>query len=117
KWSEINLMMREKLISLLTLQDMYLSDEYTREVLALYGKRLSIHSSDTEHSTGRSSVAIVLNKDLVKTEGVVTTYLIPGRALLVQIPWHGETMCTWLAIYALNNEEENRKMWEDLTTL
>ncbi|KAK0452737.1 Endonuclease/exonuclease/phosphatase [Desarmillaria tabescens] len=110
--------MKEQKISIMTLQETHLSDTYTKEVLALHGKQLSIHfSSDEQNPTGKSGVAIVLNKDLVKTEDVVTTNLLPGRALLVQAPWHGGATFHWLAIYVPNRENENKEMWEDLTRI
>lgn len=118
KWSEINSMMREKQISLLTLQETRLSDEYTNKVWALYGKRLSIHfSSSTENATGKSGVAVVLNKDLVKMDHVESTKLIPGRVLLIRVPWHGGATFTWLAIYAPNKEAESKEMWKMLMQL
>ncbi|KAK0473528.1 hypothetical protein EDD18DRAFT_1313817 [Armillaria luteobubalina] len=96
--------MREKKICVLTLQETHLSEEYTQAVQTLYGKQLSIHfSACTENPTGKSGVAIVLNKDLVKTDKVETTELIPA-------PWHAGTIFTWLAIYAPNDKKENKEI-------
>ncbi|KAK0433681.1 Endonuclease/exonuclease/phosphatase [Armillaria borealis] len=99
KWSDLNLMMKERWISILTLQETHLSDDYAKTVQTLYG------------------IAIVLNKELIKTEDVMTTELIPGRALLIQAPWHAGKTFTWLAIYAPNKERENKEMWESLSRM
>ncbi|PBK73881.1 DNase I-like protein [Armillaria solidipes] len=110
--------MKKRQISLLTLQETHLSEEYTRDVRTLYGRRLSIHfSSCEENPTGKSGVAVVLNKDLVKTDGVESIELIPGRAMLIRAQWHGDAIFTWLAIYAPNKETENKEMWETLTQM
>ncbi|KAK0462730.1 hypothetical protein IW261DRAFT_1554261 [Armillaria novae-zelandiae] len=111
-------MMKQKRISVLTLQETHLSEDYANTIRSLYGKRLSIHFSvSEENTTGKAGVAIVLNKDLVWTDKVSTTELIPGHALLLQAPWHaGSTFC-WLAVYAPNNEKESKEMWETLTQM
>ncbi|KAK0477655.1 Endonuclease/exonuclease/phosphatase, partial [Armillaria novae-zelandiae] len=118
KWSEINSMMRERHIGILTLQETHLTEEYTDEIHQLFGKRLSVHfSACRSNSSGKAGVAIVLNKDLVPTDDVEITELVHGRAMLIQAPWHAGTLLTWLAIYAPNNEKESKEMWENLTRL
>ncbi|KAK0504431.1 hypothetical protein EDD18DRAFT_1032095, partial [Armillaria luteobubalina] len=115
KWSDINLMMKEQRISVLTLQETHLTEDYMNEVHSLFGKRLSVYfSACRNNSSGRAGVAVVLNKDLVKTENVKVTELILGRAMLIQAPWHAGSLFTWLAIYAPNNDTENKEMWEHL---
>ncbi|PBK67346.1 hypothetical protein ARMSODRAFT_977014 [Armillaria solidipes] len=89
KWSDISLMMKEKWVSILTLQETHLLEEYTQTVQVLY--------VCDENSTGKAGVAIVLNKDLVKTDEVVTMELIPGHMLLLK--------------------KENKEMWEWLTEM
>ncbi|KAK0495052.1 hypothetical protein EDD18DRAFT_1106892 [Armillaria luteobubalina] len=79
KWSDIALMMKQKCISILTLQETHLSEDYANTIRTLYGKHLSIHFSVCEeNATGKSGVVIVLNKDLVKTAEAKTTELILG---------------------------------------
>ncbi|KAK0495268.1 hypothetical protein EDD18DRAFT_1106495 [Armillaria luteobubalina] len=75
----------------------------------MYGKSMEIFFSAEEcNPTRTAGVAIILNKNLIQTEGVVMTDLIPGQALLVQIPWHGGTYFNWLAIYAPNDDSESK---------
>ncbi|KAK0488828.1 hypothetical protein IW261DRAFT_1547837 [Armillaria novae-zelandiae] len=83
----------------------------------MYGKSMEIFfSADERNPTGKAGVAVVLNKNLIQTEGVVMTDLIPGRALFIQVPWHGGTYFNWLAIYAPNDDSESKLMWDKLTT-
>ncbi|KAK0474375.1 hypothetical protein IW261DRAFT_1341562 [Armillaria novae-zelandiae] len=113
KCSDISLMMKQKQISVLTLQETHLSEDYANTIRSLYGKQLSIHfSASEENTTGKAGVAIVLNKDLVWMDEVSTTELIPGHALLLQAPWHAGSTFRWLAVYAPNNEKESKEMWE-----
>ncbi|KAK0429538.1 hypothetical protein EV421DRAFT_1893839 [Armillaria borealis] len=98
--------MKEQQISVLTLQETHLLEDYARDIWTLYGKHLSIHfTACVENSTAKAGVTIVLNKELVKTDEVETTELIPGRALLMQAPWHAGILFTWLTIYVPNNED------------
>jgi len=59
-------------------------------------------------------VAIVLNKSLVAWKETTIYELIPGRALLVSVPWHKESIINVLAVYAPNRETENANFWNTL---
>ncbi|KAK0497128.1 hypothetical protein EDD18DRAFT_1309019 [Armillaria luteobubalina] len=80
--------MKEKRVSILTLQETHLTEMYVDDIHRLYGERLSVHfSACSSNSSGKAA------------------------------PWHAGTLLTWLAIYAPNNETEGREMWEQLTQL
>jgi hypothetical protein len=60
-------------------------------------------------------VAIVLNWEITNTEGVKIHYLIPGKALLAVIPWHGTQTITVLGLYApTESDEEKIEYWDTL---
>ncbi|KAK0489653.1 hypothetical protein EDD18DRAFT_1110007 [Armillaria luteobubalina] len=103
KWSDINLMMKER-----------------RSVQTLFSKQLSIHySACEENPTGKSGVAIVLNKDLVKTEEAEMMELIPGRALLLQAPWHAaheDNRGTREAFQIFKHKLQLRDGWRETNT-
>ncbi|KAK0501078.1 hypothetical protein EDD18DRAFT_1010999, partial [Armillaria luteobubalina] len=103
----------------LTLQETHLSEKHIEDIHNLYEKRLLIiNSKDPENVTGKAGVTVVLNRNQVKMENVKTTELILGCALLVQIPWHADTVLNWLAIYvSATSKEENRDMWKELAHL
>ncbi|KAK0211414.1 hypothetical protein IW262DRAFT_1280777 [Armillaria fumosa] len=118
KWSDINNIMHEQQISILTLQKTHLTEQHVGEIHALFGKRLCIfHSQDPTQPTGRAGVALVLNKELVKTKDAKMTEIISGRAILVQAPWHADSLLMWLMVYALNTVSENCEFWKQLQEL
>jgi len=59
-------------------------------------------------------VAIVLNRELTNIHGIQQQDIIPGRAILLTLPWHSTLTLTVLNIYAPNAHNENRAFWETL---
>jgi hypothetical protein len=51
----------------------------------------------------------VLNKRFLDTENIREYELIPGRALMIVIPWHDGEFLNILNIYAPNRAEEHGK--------
>jgi len=62
-----------------------------------------------------AGVAFVINKDIAIHRDIVSHEIIPGRALLISIPWHSDMMLTMLNVYAPNNASENENFWADIT--
>ncbi|KII86547.1 hypothetical protein PLICRDRAFT_113737, partial [Plicaturopsis crispa FD-325 SS-3] len=106
--------MKEKRLGVLAIQEAHLTDEHVSDLHNLFGKRLKIlHSADPETQNARG-VAVVLNKDITDTANVIQREIIPGRAMLVTIPWHSTLTLTILNIYAPNSTAENKQFWTDL---
>ncbi|THU83857.1 DNase I-like protein [Dendrothele bispora CBS 962.96] len=119
KWNHINQLMRDKRIGILALQETHLTEERRDLVEKLFTRRLKIYiSSDPENPTGKSGVAIVLNKELTKISGTKTYEIVPGRALLVQTSLHRQDKINVLAIYAPNvsgsNGSANEEFWKKI---
>jgi len=113
KWRDINQLMRESKINILTLQEVHLRQEDVDSLHNLFGTRLKIlFSQGANHRA--AGVAIVINKDRSMHEHVEEYEMIPGRALLVQIPWQGDLLLTVLNIYAPNNHTENETFFKEL---
>ena len=98
-----------------------MSPERREQVETLFGRRLTIFSSeDPDHPTSRGGVAVVLNKNLVNTAAAKAVTIVPGRALLVHIPWHQQETLRLLAVYAPNvtesNGEQNAAFWKSIRT-
>jgi hypothetical protein len=53
-------------------------------------------------------VTIILNKELANIKGIEQQDVIPGRAMLIILPWHSNLSLTILNIYALNAHSENQ---------
>ncbi|KAF9472507.1 DNase I-like protein, partial [Pholiota conissans] len=114
KWMHINQIMRAQKIGVLCLQETHLSPEDTESIHNLFGKRLQVYCSINPAQPNAAGIAIVINKDLAKSDTAQATELVPGRALLVVLPWHPNHTINILGIYAPNIPAENTYFWEKL---
>ena len=88
-----------------------MTDELVAEFKGLFSNSLElIYSPDPETRNARG-VALVLDKSAVKTEGVRVEVLVPGRAMVVMIPWGNNTEMVAMNIYAPNTPREARDFW------
>ncbi|KAJ7157688.1 hypothetical protein C8R43DRAFT_883251, partial [Mycena crocata] len=72
------------------------------------GRRMEIFHSPNPENPSTRGIAIVLNREITNTKGVKVHYLIPGRAILAVLPWHGRLTHTVLGVYApAESMEEN----------
>ncbi|KAF8061861.1 Endonuclease/exonuclease/phosphatase [Lyophyllum atratum] len=111
--------MREKRIGILLVQETHLTDERRDEIESLFEKRLKLFTSyDPDNPSGRGGVAVVLNRSLTNVQGVRSTEIIPGRALLIQTNWHLEEKMSILVVYAPNvtstDGRENAAFWTEI---
>ena len=115
KWSALSYLIREQKIGILAIQETHLTDEAIDNLHRAYGKRLQIyHSSDPENPSQRAGVAIVVNKALTNIKGIETETIVPGRAIMMQIPWHATLKLRILAVYAPNTPKENGAFWNKI---
>ncbi|KAJ7696324.1 hypothetical protein B0H17DRAFT_1131100 [Mycena rosella] len=71
------------------------------------------YSADPDKPCSTAGVAFVLNKKFVDTDNIREHVLIPGWALMIAVPWKGESL-NILNIYAPNRPEERDEMWKTL---
>ncbi|KAJ7136378.1 Endonuclease/exonuclease/phosphatase, partial [Mycena crocata] len=116
KWEHINQIVRDRKIGILALQETHLSPDDVDNVHKLFGKRLQVFASIDPASPQAKGVAIVINKEISNIIGIKTKEVIPGRALHLTIPWHGESELTILAVYAPNDAGENARFLDLLET-
>ncbi|KAG2738220.1 DNase I-like protein, partial [Suillus brevipes Sb2] len=114
KWLHINQIVKEKRIAILATQETHLSKEDETSLNTIFSSRLKIISSIDPNHTNAQGVALVLNKDLTITREITSHEIIPGRALLVSIPWHREEKITILTIYAPNEPNKNKTFWDEV---
>ncbi|KAJ7864366.1 Endonuclease/exonuclease/phosphatase [Mycena leptocephala] len=82
------------------------------------GKRLKLFNYEYPENPAAKGVAIVLNREITNVEGVKVHYLIPGKAILAVIPWHGKRTITVLGIYApTESDEEKINFWNEMCNL
>lgn len=115
KWQQINQLMKEDAIGVLALQETHLTTETVERLKTLYQRRLHISwTSAEEHAEGQQGVAIVLNKNITNIKGVKVHVLVPGRAMLMSIPWHDNLTVNILNVYAPNDMPQNARFWNSL---
>lgn len=59
-------------------------------------------------------VAFVVNKRSMRWKEIRTTEIVPGRAILLEIPWYDDKKLTCLNTYAPNDQNENGRFWNEL---
>lgn len=114
KWSSINQIMKDQKLGILALQETHLTKDDEATLNSTPGLRIHIKSSIDPARTNAKGVAIVMNKNLVNTSGVKVHDLVPGRALLVIIPWRKDDSLKILAIYAPNDPQTNQYFWDQI---
>ena len=125
KWNHINQIIRDKKIAILAIQESHLNEASLNNLNTFYHKRMKIwNSEDPLNPCVGKGVAIVLNKKLISWAEAKMTNIIPGRALLLELPWRNrknrnsdpnEARVNILAIYAPNTAQENANFWSILS--
>ena len=113
KWRDINQLIKESKINMLAVQETHLRQEEVDDLHNLFGTRLKILFSQGANCRA-AGVAIVINKDRSMHENIDEYEMIPGRALLARIPWHGDLLLTVLNVYAPNNHAESETFFKEL---
>jgi len=106
--------MREQNIGVLAVQETHLTNKLADQFNTLFGNRLTLlHSPDPTTRNARG-IAIILNKKIVNTSDLKPTKIVPGRAILVSIPWQDNQRLQILAIYSQNIPKEVRTFWKTI---
>ncbi|KAJ7195932.1 Endonuclease/exonuclease/phosphatase, partial [Mycena pura] len=119
KWHEIHSIMRAKQLGILIVTETHMSTTQALEIEDSYmNKRLKLFNYEYPENPATKGVAIVLNREITNINGVRLHYLIPGRAMLAIIPWHGDRTLTVLASYAPTETDDAKiKYWNDMCNL
>ena len=124
KWNNINQIIRDKKIDILAIQESHLNEVALNNLNTFYHKRMRIwNSKDPQNPSAGKGVSIVLNKECTSWAEAKVTEIIPGRALLLELPWKNhkdsndtdEARVNILAIYAPNTAQENANFWSTLS--
>ncbi|KAL1751054.1 Endonuclease/exonuclease/phosphatase, partial [Schizophyllum commune] len=110
KWGMMCRMMNDKKIAILMLQETHMTTEARINVEKMYARNLKIiNSAYPDNPTQSGGVAFVLNKRYVDTERVKVHVIEPGRALLIEMRWHGNETRRFLNIYAPSDRPSQRR--------
>ncbi|KAF8867642.1 Endonuclease/exonuclease/phosphatase, partial [Infundibulicybe gibba] len=113
KWQHVNQVLRDQKIDILSIQETHLSEDRLRNIHTQFERRVHIIHSYDPDNVNTKGVAIILNKQSTKWREASSLDLIPGRALMVTLPWNGNQLKI-LAIYAPNNPRENADLWPEI---
>ncbi|KAI0743385.1 Endonuclease/exonuclease/phosphatase, partial [Daedaleopsis nitida] len=108
KWGNVYRMMNDaqSRIAVLMLQETHLTMERKLQLEKMFAGKVRIfHSPHPERPTQKEGVAIVVNRRLLRTDGIVERTIIPGRAIQLSVPYGGERPSIHiLCIYAPTSE-------------
>ncbi|KAH9032368.1 Endonuclease/exonuclease/phosphatase, partial [Lactarius deliciosus] len=115
KWSAINRTLNTYKIAILAVQETHLDNERIQNILACFGRKIDIIASHNPMNPRASAgVAFVINKSIIAPKTYKMVELIPGRAISLNIKWHGSEETTLINIYAPNNKTEHPNFWGEL---
>ncbi|KAH6918850.1 Endonuclease/exonuclease/phosphatase [Coprinopsis sp. MPI-PUGE-AT-0042] len=118
KWTHINQIMRTRKIGIMAIQETHLTDCATRDLNKQFRDQIHIlNSGHPGNASNTAGIAVVINCRLVCWKRAKMKVLIPGRAILVQVPWHDtDQTLDILAVYAPNRDDENTDFWSKIKT-
>ena len=114
KWMHVPQIIREMKLGLLAIQETHLTEELAKQFEDMFGNNLCLKYSPDPETHNARGVAIVLNKRMIKTDETRETIIIPGRAIMIRIPWQDNGHLNVLAVYAPNPPREIRDFWRNI---
>ncbi|KAL1741664.1 Endonuclease/exonuclease/phosphatase, partial [Schizophyllum fasciatum] len=116
KWHDVHRVMRNERINVMGIQETHLSTDEVEEINEFYQKTMQVFASaEGEGRTNSTGVAIALNKSITNTADAEAHEIIPGRALMVTIHWHGLLKHAILVTYApADGHAQNKEFWKTL---
>ncbi|KAL1938552.1 hypothetical protein VTO73DRAFT_11575 [Trametes versicolor] len=118
KWMRVNQLMRDKKIAVLVLQEAHLDDERAALLNSVFENTMTVLSSpDPVNPTAARGVAIAINKRILKDCAPLLRILVPGRAVLLTIPWTAERSLKIVNVYAPNESAANADFWSTLNSM
>ncbi|KAI5887314.1 DNase I-like protein, partial [Schizophyllum commune H4-8] len=116
KWHDLWRLMKEQRINVIGLQETHLNNDYLPELQTFFKGKLKVFNSIEEDKPNEKGVAIVLNTRLTNTTDIEVHDIIPGRAIMVVLAWHGVLKHAILNTYApATNAPDRRRFWIQLT--
>ncbi|KAF9034962.1 DNase I-like protein, partial [Hymenopellis radicata] len=109
-------MMRRRKIGILALQETHYTEDYVASITERYGDALHVEYSAMpgRQAARAGGVALIFYKPIANVIGIETKIIIPGRAMVVKVPWHGDDVLNVHVGYAPNDHNENKEHWETL---
>ncbi|KAF6763355.1 Endonuclease/exonuclease/phosphatase, partial [Ephemerocybe angulata] len=117
KWANIQSIVRTSSLSILALQETHITEQ-DRLVIESHFRKLKLFvNPDRDSSSNRNGVAFVVNIDKVRWDEASHTVIEPGRASLLELPWHNGNTINILNVYAPSGDDRlNEAFWKTLAS-
>ena len=115
KWGAINNAMKRCRMAVLGLQETHPSNELQETIGRRFRNTLHVvHSADPQDPGRTGGVSIVIHKGLINTKNMTHQEVIPGRVILMEIPWGGDDKLRIMNVYAPTRNTEKAAFWSRL---
>ena len=115
KWGAINNAMKRRRMAVLGLQETHPSNELQKTIGRRFWNTLHVvHSTDPQDPGRTGGVSIVIHKGLINTKNMTHQEVIPGRVILMEIPWGGDNKLQIMNVYAPTRNTEKAVFWSRL---
>ncbi|KAJ7887854.1 hypothetical protein B0H14DRAFT_2304075, partial [Mycena olivaceomarginata] len=111
KWWRLNQIISHERLGILIVGEAHLDEERLNSINTVYKRQLLVHFSRDPNTPNANGVAIVISKGQLKTDGIITREIIPGRAMILETTQHDGTSLSILGVYAPNASGENAAFW------
>ncbi|KAJ6485451.1 hypothetical protein C8R47DRAFT_980237, partial [Mycena vitilis] len=107
-------LIRDHKAGVMIVGEAHLNPTRHRDIENLFGRCLKVEFSEDPHSPNTAGLAFVINKNLMRTDNMKITHIIPGRAMILELDWHAGHRMSILGVYAPNAAGENEQFWKDI---
>ena len=107
--------MKKRQIAILGLQETHPSEEMRQTI----GKKLRntlhlIHSADPDDPSKTGGVTVAINKGIVNIKDISHSVVIPGRVIMIELPWNERDKLRIMNVYAPANNTDKVAFWRAL---
>ena len=115
KWGSLRNVMKRRQIAVASLQETHANDEMQQDLARRFRNTLYIvHSADTENPGTTGGVSVAIDKKRIDVTKVTHRIVVPGRVIMIEIPWCGEDRLKIMNVYAPAKNAEKPSFWETL---
>lgn len=108
-------MMKRHKIAILGLQETHPDEETQKADEIRFRNTLRmLHSTDPDNPRSSNGVSIAINKGLIDAKSVTHRTVVPGRVLIIEIPWNEHDRLRIMNVYAPVKSEEKATFWKGL---
>ncbi|KAI0361601.1 DNase I-like protein, partial [Trametes cingulata] len=115
KWLCLNQLIRDRRLTCLALQEAHLTDDRLVPLRDLFSRQLHIFSSALPgNPTAAGGVGFAVSRRNLAEREPTVRVVLPGRALLLMLPWSASKQLRILNVYAPNVAADNAAFWLSL---